>query len=132
LFGTVTIPHKDSLILILQKNFIIVFPQDNTEFGLCILERKIPVFHWQRIISTKRHVYCSFLNDTPYKRGLQSIVNDGKMGSLFTAAVCVNSNTVTGDMMEISRFLCGFTATKNPADLEFPLWRDDGGILENS
>jgi hypothetical protein len=64
--------------------------------------------------------------------GRWSIVNNGKTGRLFTAVTCVNINAVVGDVIDISGFTGGFPVVKNPADFEFSLWRDDGGILENS
>jgi hypothetical protein len=99
--------------------------------GLCILKRKIPVFHWQRIIFTKHHVYRSFLKDTPHKRGLRSIINNGKTGSPLIVAACVNINAATGDVMDISGFVSGSGVIKYSADFEFPLRRDEEEILEN-
>jgi hypothetical protein len=46
------------------------------------------------------------------------------------AASGVDFNASTGDVMDISGFIGGSGVIKYPADFEFPLRCDKGGILE--
>ena len=46
------------------------------------------------------------------------------------AVAFVDVNAVAGDMMDISGFLGGSGVIKNPADFEFSLRDNEGGILE--
>ena len=64
-------------------------------------------------------------------RGYLLITYNGKPDSLLVAASGVNFNASNGDMMDISGFIGGSGVIKYPADFEFPLRGNEGGILEN-
>jgi hypothetical protein len=46
------------------------------------------------------------------------------------AASGVDFNAAAGDVIDISGFIGGSGVIKYPADFEFSLFRDEGGILE--
>ena len=63
-------------------------------------------------------------------RGYLLIADDGKADSLLVAALGVDFNAAAGDVMGIPGFIGCFPAGKHPADFEFPLRGNEGGILE--
>jgi hypothetical protein len=56
--------------------------------------------------------------------------DDGKPGGRLMAVCGVDFNASAGDMMDISGFVSGVPVIKNPADFEFSLFRNEGGIFE--
>jgi hypothetical protein len=59
------------------------------------------------------------------------LVYDGKCRFAFSAVPGINGYAVFGTVVTIPGFLCGLAVIKYPADFEFPLFRDKGGIFEN-
>ena len=57
--------------------------------------------------------------------------DDGKPDSLLMAASGVDFNAAAGDVMDIPGFIGGSDVIKYPADFEFSLRGNEGGILEN-
>jgi hypothetical protein len=64
-------------------------------------------------------------------RGCLLITYNGKPDSPLMVASGVDFNTSAGDVMDIPRFAGGVPGIKNPADSEFPLRCNEGGILED-
>jgi hypothetical protein len=55
----------------------------------------------------------------------------GKLVCTRIGAAGINDYAVIGTVVMIPGFAGGFAVIKYPADFEFPLFRDKGGILEN-
>jgi hypothetical protein len=60
------------------------------------------------------------------------LVKYGKCWFAFPAVPGINGYAVTGAVVMIPGFTGGFAVSKYPADFEFPLFRDKGGIFEHS
>ena len=65
-------------------------------------------------------------------RGYLLTADDGEPDGPLIAASGVDCNAVTGDMVDISGFIGGSGVIKYPADFEFALRGNEGGIFENS
>jgi hypothetical protein len=59
-------------------------------------------------------------------------INYGKYGFALFIAPGINTYALISAVIMIPGFSGGFPAIEYPADFEFPLRRDKGGILENS
>jgi hypothetical protein len=63
-------------------------------------------------------------------RGCLLTADDGKPDSPLVAAFGVDFNAAAGDVMDISGFIGGLPVIKYPADFEFSLRGNEGGILK--
>jgi hypothetical protein len=55
----------------------------------------------------------------------------GKLACTRIGVAGIDDYAVIGTVVMIPGFAGGFSCGENPADFEFPLFRDEGGILEN-
>jgi hypothetical protein len=58
------------------------------------------------------------------------LIDYGKGWFSFSAVPGINGYAVVGTMVMIPGFVGGFAVIKHPADFEFSLFRDKGGIFE--
>jgi hypothetical protein len=65
-------------------------------------------------------------------RGITLLVYYGKYRPACFMSSGINGYAVIGTMIMIPGFAGGFSAEENPANFVFPLFRDKGGIFENS
>jgi hypothetical protein len=67
----------------------------------------------------------------PHKRGPWLFVYYGKLVYTPIGAAGINDEAIFGTVIMIPGFLGGSAVVKYPADFEFPLFRDKGGILKD-
>jgi hypothetical protein len=66
----------------------------------------------------------------PHTRGVLLIADKGEFGFAGNGAPGVDGYAVTGTVINVPGFFGGFAVGEYPADFEFSLLRDEGGIFE--